>query len=369
MNKGMFQKILDKAAAGERLTFAEGESLFDCKDLNALGRAADAVTRRLHPEPYRTYNIDRNINYTNVCSAVCDFCAFFRKAGDADAYVLTREQLYKKIDETIALGGDQALLQGGNHPSLKLEWYEEMLRDLKARYPAFNLHAFSAPEIWNFVKINKLPLREVLERLKAAGLGSLPGGGGEILVDRVRKAITVNKCLTDEWLDVHRVWHSLGGRSTCTMMFGHVETLAERIEHLDRLRHLQDETHGFTAFICWTLQPPDHPMRERGVDMSHLPPAGSFEYLRTQAIARLYLDNIPNIQSSWVTQGLKVGQLALLFGANDMGSLMIEENVVASAGTVHYLTLEQIKTAIRELGYVPRQRNVFYQYLDHPSRP
>jgi cyclic dehypoxanthinyl futalosine synthase len=369
MNNRMIQKILDKAAAGQRLTFAEGVALFDCRDLNALGRAADAVTHRLHPEPFRTYNIDRNINYTNVCAAVCDFCAFFRKAGDADAYVLTREQLYKKIDETIALGGDQALLQGGNHPSLKLEWYEELLRDLKARYPVFNLHAFSAPEIWNFVKINKLPLNEVLERLKAAGLGSLPGGGGEILVDRVRKAITVNKCLTDDWLDVHRVWHSLGGRSTCTMMFGHVETSAERIEHLDRLRQLQDETHGFTAFICWTLQPPDHPMRERGVDMSHLPPAGSFEYLRTQAIARLYLDNIPNIQSSWVTQGLKIGQLALLFGANDMGSLMIEENVVASAGTVHYLTLEQIKTAIRALGYVPRQRNVFYQYIDHSSQP
>ncbi len=366
MNKDMVQKILDKAVAGERLSFDEGVALFECKDLNALGRAADAVTRRLHPEPVRTYNIDRNINYTNVCAAVCDFCAFFRKSGDADAYVLTREELYKKIDETIALGGDQALLQGGNHPSLKLEWYEDLLRDLKTRYPKFNLHAFSAPEIWNFVKINKLPLREVLERLKAAGMGSLPGGGGEILVDRVRKLITVNKCLTDEWLDVHRVWHQLGGRSTCTMMFGHVETLAERIEHLDRLRQLQDETHGFTAFICWTLQPPPSTVRGNGVDMSQISPAGSFEYLRTQAIARLYLDNIPNIQSSWVTQGLKVGQLALMFGANDMGSLMIEENVVASAGTVHYLTLEQIKNAIRELGYVPRQRNVFYEYLQAP---
>jgi cyclic dehypoxanthinyl futalosine synthase len=349
--------ILDKAAAGERLSFDEGVALFDCKDLNRLGRAASAVTRRLHPEPYRTYNIDRNINYTNVCAAVCDFCAFFRKSGDADAYVLPREELYKKIDETIALGGDQALLQGGNHPTLKLEWYEELLRDLKARYPAFNLHAFSAPEIWHFHKLNKLPLREVLQRLKAAGMGSLPGGGGEILVDRVRRAVTVNKCLTEEWLAVHRTWHELGGRSTCTMMFGHVETLAERIETLDRLRRLQDETGGFTAFICWTLQP-------QHTDLAHIPPTGSFEYLRTQAIARLYLDNIPNIQSSWVTQGLKIGQLALFFGANDMGSLMIEENVVASAGTVHYLTLEQIKGAIREAGYIPRQRNVFYQHLD-----
>ncbi len=352
--------ILDKAIAGERLTIDEGAALFDCRDLPALGRAADAVARRLHPEPYRTYNIDRNINYTNVCAAVCDFCAFYRKGGDADAYVLSREQLYQKIEETIALGGDQALLQGGNHPALKLEWYEELLRDLKARFPRFNLHAFSAAEIWHFHKLNKISLREVLRRLMDAGMGSLPGGGGEILVDRVRKAITVNKCLTDEWLAVHRTWHELGGRSTCTMMFGHVETLAERIETLERLRQLQDETGGFTAFICWTMQP-------QHTALAHIPPAGSFEYLRTQAIARLYLDNVPNIQSSWVTQGLKVGQLALFFGANDMGSLMIEENVVASAGTVHYLTLEQIKAAIREAGYVPRQRNVFYEYVDSPQ--
>src|SRR5438477_3343254 len=230
------QVILDKAAVGGRLTFDEGVKLFECRDLAALGRAADAVTRRLHPEPFRTYNIDRNINYTNVCAAVCDFCAFFRKSGDADAYVLPLDVLYNKIEETIALGGDQALLQGGNHPTLKLEWYEELLRDLKARYPSFNLHAFSAPEIWHFHKLNKLPLREVLQRLKEAGMGSLPGGGGEILVDRVRAVVTVNKCLTDDWLEVHRVWHQLGGRSTCTMMFGHVETLAERLESLDRLR-------------------------------------------------------------------------------------------------------------------------------------
>jgi cyclic dehypoxanthinyl futalosine synthase len=350
-------RILRKAVDGERLTFDEGVSLFDCRDLPALGRAADAVCRRLHPEPYRTYNIDRNINYTNICAAVCDFCAFYRKSGDADAYVLPREEIYRKIEETIALGGDQTLMQGGMHPSLKLEWYEDLLRDLKTRYPTFNLHAFSPPEIWHFHKINKLPLREVLGRLKEAGLGSLPGGGGEILVDRVRKAMTVNKCLTDEWLEVHRVWHELGGKSTCTMMFGHIETLPERIETLERLRQLQDETGGFTAFICWTFQP-EH------TAMAAVPPAGAYEYLKTQAIARLYLDNIPNIQSSWVTQGLKIGELALFFGANDMGSLMIEENVVASAGTVHYLTLEQIKSAIREAGYVPRQRNVFYKYLD-----
>jgi cyclic dehypoxanthinyl futalosine synthase len=349
--------VLRKAVNGERLTFEEGIALFDSHDLPALGRAADAVCRRLHPEPYRTYNIDRNINYTNVCAAVCDFCAFYRKSTDADAYVLPREEIYKKIEETIALGGDQTLMQGGMHPSLKLEWYEDLLRDLKTRYPNFNLHAFSPPEIWHFHKINKIPLKEVLGRLKAAGLGSLPGGGGEILVDRVRTAMTKNKCLTDEWLEVHRVWHQLGGRSTCTMMFGHIETLAERIETLERLRQLQDETGGFTAFICWTFQP-EH------TAMADVPPVGAFAYLQTQAIARLYLDNIPNIQSSWVTQGGKIGQLALFFGANDMGSLMIEENVVASAGTVHYLTLEQIKNSIREAGYIPRQRNVHYQYID-----
>jgi cyclic dehypoxanthinyl futalosine synthase len=348
---------LHKAVDGERLTPEEGVALFDCRDLTALGRAADSVCRRLHPEPYRTYNIDRNINYTNVCAAVCDFCAFYRKSNDADAYVLPREVLYKKIEETIELGGNQILLQGGNHPSLKLEWYEELLRDLRAKFPSVNLHAFSASEIWHFHKLNKLPLKEVLQRLKDAGMGSLPGGGAEILSDRVRKAITVNKVLTDEWLEVHRVWHELSGRSTCTMMFGHVETLAERLEHLELLRQLQDETGGFTAFICWTFQP-EH------TQLSHIPATGAFEYLRTQAIARLYLDNVANIQSSWVTQGPKIGQLALLFGANDMGSLMIEENVVASAGTVYYLSLEQIKGAIREAGYIPRQRNVFYEYMD-----
>ncbi len=352
--------ILSKAVAGERIGFEEAVLLFESHDLHALGRAAHAITTRLHPEPYRTYNIDRNVNYTNVCAAVCDFCAFYRKSGDEDAYVLDRPELYRKIEETIALGGDQILMQGGMHPNLKLEWYEELLRDLKARFPKVNLHAFSPPELWHFHKINKLPLVEVLQRLKNAGLGSLPGGGGEILADRVRKELTKGKCLTQEWLEVHRQWHKLGGKSTCTMMFGHIETLRERVEHLDHLRQLQDETGGFTAFICWTMQP--------GHKMSHFPAVGSFEYLKTQAIARLYLDNIPNIQSSWVTQGAKIGQVALFFGANDMGSLMIEENVVASAGTVHYLTLDQIKNAITEAGYIPRQRNVFYEYIDETPR-
>lgn len=350
-------ELLAKAEAGERLTREEGLRLLESHDLAALGRAADAVTRRLHPENFRTYNIDRNINYTNVCTAVCDFCAFYRAPKSKEGYVLDREELFRKIEETLELGGDQILMQGGLHPDFKLEWYEELLREIKSRYPRLNVHGFSPPEIYHFTKVSKLSLRTVLERLKEAGLGSLPGGGAEILVDRVRRAITRGKVLTDDWLEVNRVWHELGGRSTATMMFGHVETLAERIEHLERLRQLQDETGGFTAFICWTFQP-EH------TDMSDVPPAGSFEYLKTNAVARLYLDNFPNIQSSWVTQGLKIGQLALLYGANDMGSLMIEENVVAEAGTVHHLSLDEIRDAIAELGFTPRQRNVHYQLLD-----
>jgi cyclic dehypoxanthinyl futalosine synthase len=271
--------------------------------------------------------------------------------------VLPREVLLQKIEETVAIGEEQILLQGGLHPEFKLAWYEDLLVDIHRRFPRVNVHGFSPPEIHHFTKINKLPLRTVLERLKAAGLGSIPGGGAEILVDRVRREITRGKALTDDWLNVMRVWHELGGVSSATMMFGHVETLAERIEHLDRLRQLQDQTGGFTAFICWTFQP-DH------TQMAHLPKAGAFEYLKTQAVARLYLDNFRNVQSSWVTQGLKVGQLGMLFGANDMGSLMIEENVVAEAGTIHFLTLGQIREAISELGYVPRQRNVFYQLVD-----
>jgi cyclic dehypoxanthinyl futalosine synthase len=349
--------LLDKAVAGERLSADEGLRLIESHDLAALGRAADAVARRLHPENYRTYNIDRNINYTNICSAVCDFCAFYRRPKDSEGYVLDREELLQKIQETVDLGGDQILMQGGMHPELRLEWYEELLGDIKGRFPQVNVHGFSPPEIFAFTKVNKLPLRVVLKRLKAAGLGSLPGGGAEILVDRVRKEITRGKVLADDWLNVCRVWHELGGKGSATMMFGHVETLAERIEHLQRLRQLQDETGGFTAYICWTFQP-EH------TDLAHLPKAGAFEYLKTQAVSRLYLDNIPNIQSSWVTQGLKVGQIALVHGANDMGSLMIEENVVASAGTVHYLTLDQIRESIRELGYLPRQRNVFYELID-----
>jgi cyclic dehypoxanthinyl futalosine synthase len=352
----MIAKLLEKSVSGTRLTPAEGLALLQSSDLTLLGQAADAVARRLHPENYRTYNIDRNINYTNICTAVCDFCAFYRKPKSEEGYVLPRDVLLAKVEETIQLGGNQILLQGGLHPEFKLEWYEELLGDIKGSFPQVNVHGFSPPEIHHFTKVNRLPLRTVLERLRAAGLGSIPGGGAEILVDRVRREITRGKCLSDDWLNVMRVWHELGGVSSATMMFGHVETLAERIEHLDRLRQLQDETGGFTAFIGWTFQP-DH------TEMAQVPKASPFEYLKTQAVARLYLDNFCNVQSSWVTQGLKIGQLALVFGANDMGSLMIEENVVAEAGTVHYLTLEEIRSAIGELGYVPRQRNVFYQLV------
>ena len=349
--------ILAKAAAGERLTPQEGLHLLENAQLAELGRAANEVMLRLHPENYRTYNIDRNINYTNICTAVCDFCAFYRGPKSPEGYVLPREEILEKVRETVELGGDQILLQGGLHPDFKIEWYEELLRDIKQAFPSVNVHGFSPPEIYHFTKVSKISLEEVLVRLRDAGLGSLPGGGGEILVDRVRAEITRGKVMTDDWLNVHRVWHKLGGRSTATMMFGHIETLAERIEHLDRVRQLQDETGGFTAFIGWTFQPDN-------TDMSHIAPAGAHEYLKTAAVSRLYLDNVPNMQSSWVTQGLKVGQLALAYGANDMGSLMIEENVVAEAGTVHFLTLDEIRGAIAEFGYQPRQRNVFYELID-----
>ena len=352
-----FQSLLDESISGHRLTPDEGLQLLKSSDLASLGRAANRVTCRLHPEGYRTYNIDRNINYTNVCTAVCDFCAFYRSPKSGEGYLLDRGVILEKIRETVAMGGDQILLQGGLHPRLKLEWYEQLLQAIRKQYPQVNIHGFSPPEVVHFSKINNLSIRAVLVRLREAGLGSMPGGGAEILVDRVRKEITRGKVLTEGWLDVHRQWHLLGGRSSATMMFGHVETLADRIDHLERLRQLQDETGGFTAFICWTFQP-------ENTDMANMPPAGAFEYLKTLSVSRLYLDNFANLQTSWVTQGLKIGQLGMMHGANDMGSLMLEENVVAEAGTSHHLTLDQIRGAIDELGYAPRQRNVFYELLE-----
>jgi cyclic dehypoxanthinyl futalosine synthase len=349
--------ILASVLDGKRLTQEDALVLLESNALAKIGKAANEICLRKHPESYRTYNIDRNINYTNICTAVCDFCAFYRTPKSNEGYVLPRAELLDKVRETVELGGNQILMQGGLHPSFTLDWYEELLRDIRSNFPSINIHGFSPPELHHFTKVNKLPIRTVLERLKEAGLGSIPGGGAEILVDRVRSEITRGKVMSDDWLNVMRVWHELGGVSTVTMMFGHVEILAERIEHLERVRQLQDETGGFTAFICWTFQP-EH------TQLSHIPPTGSFEYLKTQAVSRLYLDNIPNIQSSWVTQGLKIGQLALSYGANDMGSLMLEENVVAEAGTVHFLTLDQIRSAIEEFGFTPRQRDVRYQLVD-----
>jgi cyclic dehypoxanthinyl futalosine synthase len=349
--------ILASVLDGKRLTQEDALVLLESNALAKIGKAANEVCLRKHPESYRTYNIDRNINYTNICTAVCDFCAFYRTPKSNAGYVLPRAELLDKVRETVELGGNQILMQGGLHPSFTLDWYEELLRDIRSNFPTINIHGFSPPELHHFTKVNKLPIRVVLERLKDAGLGSIPGGGAEILDDRVRNEITRGKVMSDDWLNVMRVWHELGGVSTVTMMFGHVETLAERVEHLERVRQLQDETGGFTAYICWTFQP-EH------TQLAHIPPTGSFEYLKTQAVSRLYLDNIPNIQSSWVTQGLKIGQLALSYGANDMGSLMLEENVVAEAGTVHFLTLDQIRNAIEEYGYTARQRDVRYQLVD-----
>jgi cyclic dehypoxanthinyl futalosine synthase len=351
------KRLLEKAMARKRLSPEEGLALLESPDLAALGHAADAVSRAIHPESFRTYNIDRNINYTNICTCGCRFCAFSRKPGDSDGYILDRETLYRKIEETLTLEGKQILIQGGMHPELKITWYESLLADIRQRFPSINIHGFSPPEVDHIAKLSNLEIPETLRRLKTAGLGSLPGGGAEILVDRVRKNVSPSKTSADRWLEICRAWHLLGGRGSATMMFGHVETLAERIEHLERLRQLQDETGGFTAFICWTFQPKHTLLKD-------MPKAGTFEYLKTLAVARLYLDNFPNLQASWVTQGLHVGQLALRFGANDFGSLMIEENVVAAAGTSFHATVGEIRRAIAEAGYTPRQRNVFYEWLD-----
>jgi len=354
---------LDKAQSGQRLSPDEGLQLLRSHDLAALATAADAVTRRLHPQPYRTYNVDRNINYTNICTSGCRFCAFSRKLGDPEGYVITQDELYQKIQETIDLGGDQILLQGGMHPELKIDWYEGLLRGIKQRFPGVNVHGLSPPEIDHIASLSRLPLEEVLVRLRDAGLGSLPGGGAEILVDQVRQTVSPCKLSADRWLEVCRTWHRLGGRGSATMMFGHVEAPADRIEHLQRLRRLQDETGGFTAFICWTFQP-GH------TKFAHLRKVGAFEYLRMVAVGRLYLDNFANLQASWVTQGLKIGQMALRFGANDLGSVMIEENVVAAAGTSFRASEAEIRAAIAAAGYAPRRRDVFYQPVDaSPNQP
>jgi cyclic dehypoxanthinyl futalosine synthase len=314
--------------------------------------AADAVAGRRHPENYRTYIIDRNINYTNICTSKCRFCAFYREMEHSDCYLIPKNVLFKKIEETLSLGGRQILLQGGLHPALKLDFYVDLLESIKKKF-AIHIHAFSPPEIIHFARLNGVTVRDVLQKLITAGLDSIPGGGAEILVDRCRNLLSPNKCTAHEWIEVMREAHKLGMRTTATMMFGHIETLYERIEHLEKIRALQDETGGFTAFIAWTFQP--------GNTQLGTAPVGAYDYLRTIAIARLFLDNIDNIQASWVTQGAKIAQLSLKFGANDMGSTMIEENVVKAAGVSYRLNKEEIESLIVNLGYEAKQRNLYYE--------
>ncbi|MDO4585157.1 MAG: cyclic dehypoxanthinyl futalosine synthase [Planctomycetia bacterium] len=346
------EKILRNVWDGNRLSAEEAVGLLESPDLATLGRVAEEICRRQHPEPYRTYNIDRNINYTNICECRCRFCGFSCDEGDPQGYVLTHATLFQKIEETLALGGRQILLQGGLHPRLRLEWFENLFGEIRRRYPEINIHGLTPTEIEYLAHLEGIPTGEVIRRLKKAGLGTLPGGGAEILVDAVREKISPKKIRTQGWLDIQRQWHASGGRSTATMMFGHVETLSQRVEHLERIRQLQDETGGFTAFIPWTYQPHTSlPCRK----------VGTFEYLKTLAVCRLFLDNIPNIQASWVTQGLKIGQLTLRFGANDMGSVMIEENVVASCGTAFRASEEELRQAIHDSGFQPLRRNVFYE--------
>lgn len=352
----MVATLLSRVVRGERLHVQEAIRLFESNALAQIAAAADAVCRQKHPEPYRTYNIDRNVNYTNICTSGCRFCAFSVRSGDSRGWVIERSTLYRKIDETLALGGNQILMQGGLHPDLPLDWYESLLRDIRERYPTLNIHGFGPPEIVHFAKLSGLSIEIVLRRLRTAGLGSLPGGGAEILSNRVRNLTSPHKATADEWIEVCRVWHRLGGRGSATMMCGHLETIDERVEHLDRIRSLQDETGGFTAFIPWIFQP-------KNTQLATHPKSGTWDYLRTLAISRLFLDNFPNIQVSWVTQGLDIGSLALRFGANDFGSLMIEENVVAAAGTQFRTTVEEIERRITAAGYQPRRRNVFYEIL------
>jgi cyclic dehypoxanthinyl futalosine synthase len=344
---------------GGRVDRAEALTLYRHAPTHLLGRLADTIRVRKHPQRIVTYIIDRNVNYTNVCVARCNFCAFYRPVGSPEGYVLGFEEIVRKIDETIAVGGNQLLLQGGHNPDLPIAWYEDLFRSVKARYPAFKLHALSPPEVLHIAKLNEIPVPQVIERLIAAGLDSIPGGGAEILVDRVRKLLNCyGKASSDEWLGVMRHAHLAGLRTTATMMYGTVETDEERIEHMMRLRDVQDETGGFTAFITWSYQP-EH--TERGGTE-----ATGVDYLRTLALSRIVLDNFDNLQASWVTQGGKVGQLSLAYGANDMGSVMIEENVVRAAGASYCMDEVEIVVNIEDAGFTPKRRNMHYEVLGDP---
>jgi cyclic dehypoxanthinyl futalosine synthase len=355
----MVDSIVAKVMEGGRVSAAEALELYRRAPTHVLGRLADSIRLRKHPEGVVTYIIDRNVNYTNICVARCNFCAFYRPVGSGEGYVLGFEEIFHKIDETIAVGGNQLLLQGGHNPDLPIKWYEDLFRAVKSRYPAFKLHALSPPEVLHISRLNQIPTTTVIERLVAAGLDSIPGGGAEILVDRVRKLLNCySKASSDEWIDIMRQAHHAGLRTTATMMYGTVETHEERIEHMMRLRDLQDETSGFTAFITWSYQP-EHTehggYEETGVD-----------YLRTLALSRIVLDNFDNLQASWVTQGGKVGQLSLAFGANDMGSVMIEENVVRAAGAAYCMDELEIVVNIEDAGFVPKRRNMHYEILGDP---
>ena len=356
------ETLIDRVIGGERITPAEARELYRLP-LEELGALADHRRKLARAEAFGgkgneivTYIIDRNINYTNICNVYCKFCAFYRTEKDADGYVITLEEMDAKLDELTEAGGIQVLLQGGHHPALTIDWYLNLLSHMRQKYPQVNIHGFSPPEFNHFSQVFGMPLEEVIRRFKEAGLGSIPGGGGEILVDRVRDRVAPLKCNSDEWLKVMEIAHGMGLNSSATMMFGHVETIEERIEHLGRLRRQQDETGGFTAFICWTFQPENTKLRAE--------PVGSAEYLRMQALSRIFLDNFPNVQSSWVTQGPKIGQVALRYGANDFGSVMMEENVVSKAGANFRLESKEIETLIREAGYTARRRNNWYELVD-----
>ena len=351
-------EILDRALDGERISDADAAELLRSRDLVAVGRAAHELRNRRSDPGVVTFIVDRNLNYSNICYTDCSFCAFYRRPGDArEGYVLPRPVIFKKIEETLALGGTAILMQGGHNPDLDLDWYEDLFRAIKARYP-IHLHALSPSEIQHVARKARLSSSEALARLRDAGLDSLPGGGGEILVDRVRTIIAPKKTTSDEWLGVMRDAHHLGMSTTATMMYGHVETVSERVEHMRRIRELQDATGGFRAFISWTFQDDGNRL---GALVPHETMPTSFDYLLTQAVSRIYLDNVPHIQSSWVTQGMKIGQVALGFGADDMGSVMMEENVVSAAGTTHRTSVEELVHLIRSLGKTPVQRDTLYR--------
>jgi cyclic dehypoxanthinyl futalosine synthase len=337
------------------ITREQALDLFHSDDLIGIGMEADRIRRHWHPEGVVSYIIDRNINYTNFCTEYCSFCAFYRAPGSSEGYILPKEVIYEKIQETLDLGGTGVLMQGGLHPDLKIEWYEDLFSSIKARYP-IHLHCLSAPEVTNIAEVSGLSLRDTIARLRDAGLDSIPGGGAEILDDAVRHRISRLKCGTQDWLDVHRTAHQLGMRTTATMMFGCGETLEQRMNHLELVRNLQEETGGFTAFIPWTFQ-----RENTSLGRFVKEEATAVEYLQTLAISRIYLDNFENVQSSWVTQGLKTCQMGLRFGGNDVGSIMIEENVVSAAGAHHRASEEELRRIIRDAGFVPKQRDTLYR--------